>query len=345
MRLERSFFVHLGLLVIAAALSVFVWTRDPSAAAQSQADVTVWAGRAEDVERITFDGKSKTVVLEAKKDKEGRYFVGTRERKTTPPADKPKEDGEPGGDEHEHDEKPEPAAKPLTFVSVSGGNRLAESLSPLKALRAIGRIGDDRLKEFGLDAPEGTLTVHARGAERKLLIGGATPGGADRYVRDEATGEVYAIKGDIYRDVEIAETRLLERELHEWKETELAKARVIAGDKTRDLIRSGEEGKRFWADPATPDQNDETVGNWMTKLDRLRPTEYVATPPEQREVVVRVEFTTRSGDSGFRELVKGPPGSSGKPDYFLVTERTRLHAKVLLSIAEQVEQDVGAVVK
>ena len=45
------------------------------------------------------------------------------------------------------------------------------------------------------------------------------------------------------------------------------------------------------------------------------------------------------------ELVKGPPGSSGKPDYYLVTERTRLLTKVPVSIAEQVEQDVGAVVK
>ncbi|KYG03353.1 DUF4340 domain-containing protein [Sorangium sp. So ce542] len=347
MRLDRSFFVHLGLVVVAALFAVLVWTRDKTAAALSAADVTVWAGRAEDVERITFEAKSKTVVLEAKKDKDGRYFVGTAERKATPPAEKPKDDVHGHGDEAQ-DEPPaeqEPTVKTTTFVSVTAGNKLAEAIAPLKALRSVGRIGDDRASEFGLAEPEGTLTVKLRGGERKLVVGGATPGGADRYARDEATGEVYAIKGDIYRDLDTAESRLMERELHEWKDVDLTQARVIVGDKRRELTRSGDEGKKFWADPASPEQKDETVGNWMSKLDRLRPTEYVAAPPEQKEVVVRVEYTGRAGDIGFAELVKGPPGASGKPDYFLVTERTRLYGKVPVGVAEQVEQDVGAVVK
>jgi hypothetical protein len=346
MRLERSFFVHLGLVVVAALFAVLVWTRDEKASALAVADVTVWTGRAEDVERIAFEGKSKTVVLEAKTDKEGRYFVGTTERKTTPPAEKPKDPHQDPGDEAQEDAPPaEPTIKTTTFVSVAAGNKLAEAIAPLKALRSIGRIADDRAAEFGLAEPEGTLTVKMRGAERKLVLGGATPGGADRYARDEATGEVYAIKGDIYRDLDTAESRLLERDLHEWKDVDLAKARVIAGDKRREIVRSGDEGKKFWADPASPEQIDETVGNWMSKLDRLRPTEYVAAAPEQKEVVARVEYTGRSGDSGFVELVKGPPGTSGKPDYFLVTERTRLYGKVPAGVAEQVEQDVGAVVK
>ncbi|WP_437751256.1 DUF4340 domain-containing protein [Sorangium sp. So ce1389] len=348
MRLDRSFFVHLGLLVVAALFAVLVWTRDKTAAALSTADVTVWAGRAEDVERIAFEGKSKTVVMEAKQDKEGRYFVGTTERRPTPPADKPKDDPHGDDGDAEHDDQPaepEPTVTTKTFISVGAGNKLAEAIAPLKALRSIGRIADDRASEFGLAEPEGTLTVKLRGAERKLVIGGATPGGADRYARDEGTGEVYAIKGDIYRDLDTAESRLFERDLHEWKDVDLTRARVIAGDKRRELTRSGDEGKKFWADPASPEQNDETVGNWMSKLDRLRPSEYMVAAPEPKEVVVRVEYTGRSGDIGFLELVKGAPGASGKPDYFLITERTRLYGKVPPSLAEQVEQDVGAVVK
>ncbi|WP_437963226.1 DUF4340 domain-containing protein [Sorangium sp. So ce260] len=348
MRLDRSFFVHLGLLVVATLFAVVVWTRDKTASALAVADVTVWAGRAEDVERITFESKSKTVVLEAKADKGGRYFVGTTERRTTPPAEKPKDDVHADHGDEPHDDppaEPEPAVKTTTFVSVSGGNKLAEAIAPLKALRSIGRVADDRASEFGLAEPEGTITVKLRGGERKLVVGGATPGGADRYARDEATGEVYAIKGDVYRDLETAESRLMERDLHEWKDVDLTKARVIAGDKRRELVRSGDEGKKFWADPGSPEQKDETVGNWMSKLDRLRPTEYVAAAPEQKELVVRVEYTGRSGDTGFAELVKGPPEASGKPDYFLVTERTRLYGKVPVGVAEQVEQDVGAVVK
>lgn len=266
MRLDRSFFVHLGLLGVAAVFAVLVWTRDKTAAALSTMDVTVWAGRAEDVEHIAFEGKSRKVVLEGKKDKEGRYFVGTMERTTPPPEKKENPHNPHGDDAHDdaHDDEPadtEPKVKTTTFVSVGAGNKLAEVLAPLKALRAVGRIADDRASEFGLAEPEGTLTVKLRGAEKKLVIGGMTPGGADRYARDEATGEVYAIKGDIYRDLDTAESRLMERDLHEWKDVDLTRARVIAGDKRRELVRSGDEGKKIWADPASPDQKDETVGN------------------------------------------------------------------------------------
>jgi hypothetical protein len=332
MRVERGFFVHLGLLALAAVFAILVWTRDKKATALSQAEVTVWSGRADDVQRIAYEGKKKKVMLEAKQDKAGRYFVGTAERE--PPA--------PHGDAGP---PPEAEPKTSTLLSVGGATKLAEGLAPLKALRAIGRIGDDRVAEFGLDAPEGTLAVTIRGAERQLIFGAATPGGGDRYAREPASGEVYAIKGDIFRDVDQAESRLLERDLHEWKDTEVRGARVVAGDKTRALVRGGADAKRHWADPAAAEQADETVGNWMSKLDRLRPTEFSAAPPEPREVVVRVEYTGAGGDLGFLELVKGAPGASGKPDYFLVTERIRLHGKVPVSLAEQVEQDVGSVVK
>ncbi|MCC6559198.1 MAG: DUF4340 domain-containing protein [Polyangiaceae bacterium] len=334
MRSDRSILVHLGLVVVAALFAVFVWTRDKKAASPTaQTDVTVWQGRAADVERIAFEGKRRRVTLEAKQDKAGRYFVGSTERDAPPPA------GDAGA------EAPAPAAKSATFVSVGGANKLAEVLAPLKALRAIGKLGDDRAGEFGLDDPEGTLTVTLRGAERKLVFGGPTPGGGDRYAKDPASGEVYAIKGDVYRDLDAADSRLLERDLHEWKDAEVTRAKILAGGKARELTRGGAEGKKFWADPASPDQNDETAGNWMSKLDRLRPTEYAAAAPSSSETVARVEYAGADGELGFLELVKGPPGSSGKPDYYLVTERTRLHGKVPATLGEQVEQDVGAVVK
>ena len=38
-------------------------------------------------------------------------------------------------------------------------------------------------------------------------------------------------------------------------------------------------------------------------------------------------------------------GGNKKPEYLIQTERTRLHARVTASLAEQIEQDVGTIVK
>ncbi|MEO5726528.1 MAG: DUF4340 domain-containing protein, partial [Byssovorax sp.] len=232
-----------------------------------------------------------------------------------------------------------------TLVSVGGADKLATALAPLKALRSLGRIGDDRAAEFGLADPEGTVSFKVSGTEHKLLLGSTTPGGGDRYVKDPASGEVYVVKGEPLRSLESAESSLMERELHEWKEGDVTALKILAGGKTRALVRGGEGAKKFWADAAKPEENDETLGNWMSKLDRLRPTEFAAAPPEGREPVVRLEYAAGSRALGFVEVVKTKATEAGKSDYYLQTERTRLFAKVSASLGEQLEQDLGSAVK
>ena len=52
-------------------------------------------------------------------------------------------------------------------------------------------------------------------------------------------------------------------------------AKIDRGGKTRELVRV-EEKKDGWADSATPKVLDETAGNWMSKVDRLRAKPRVA---------------------------------------------------------------------
>ena len=325
--------VHLAVLAVSAAAAIGVWTRDKEP--KTQGDVTVWSGRAADVERVTFESKTRKVDLTAKSDEAGRYFVGTAERE--PPAASPADDG--GAP------PPAPPRTTTTLLSVGGADKLATALAPLKATRALGRVGDDRAAEFGLAEPDGTVSFKVAGAEHKLLLGGVTPGGSDRYVKDPASGEVYVLKGEPLRSLESAESGLMERELHEWKEGDVTTVKILAGEKTRSLVRGGADTKKFWADAAKPDENDETLGNWMSKLDRLRPMEFTAAPPEGREAVVRLEYKGGSKDLGFVEVVKTKAAESGKSDYFLRTERTRLFAKVATSLGEQLDQDLGSAVK
>ena len=332
----RGPLVHLAVLAVSVACAVGVWTRDKEPKAMASGDITVWSGRADAVERVTYESKTHRVALDAKSDKVGRYFVGSTVREAPTPA----VTDDAGAPPHAA-----PPPTTTTLVSVSGADKLATALAPLKALRSLGRIGDDRAAEFGLAEPDGTVTFRVSGTEHKLILGGTTPGGGDRYVKDPASGEVYVLKGEPLRSLESAESSLMERELHEWKEGDVTALDIVAGGKSRPLVRGGVDTKKFWADAAKPDENDETLGNWMSKLDRLRPTEFVAAAPEGREAVVRLDSKGGGRPLGFIEVVKTKAAEPGKVEYFLQPERTRLFAKVSAALGEQLEQDLGSAVK
>jgi hypothetical protein len=321
--------VHIVLLAVAASAAILVWTRDRNPAV-SMGDITVWNVRAADVERVAFEGKGKKLTLDARKDSLGRFFVGTAETTAAPDGlDSPAQ------------------TKNATFVSVGPATQVVESLAPLKAVRDIGKIGDDRSVEFGLKEPEGSLVVVIGGTERKLELGSPTPGGGSRYVRDATSHAVYALKTDVVRDLEAGESALGERELHAFKDPDIRSARLIAANgKKREVVRTGPDSKRIWADPATPDTADETVGNWIAMLDRLRPTDWLASSPPRAGIapVVRVEYQVKGTEGAFVEIAK-VTGNGPKPEFLVRTERTRLWAKTFGPVGEQIEQDLGTVLR
>ena len=69
------------------------------------------------------------------------------------------------------------------------------------------------------------------------------------------------VKGDLVRDLESADSRLIERELHEWKDAEATSLKVIAGGKTRALVRGGAEGKNSGRTAGPPTR---TTRPWAT---------------------------------------------------------------------------------
>ncbi|MFO0593288.1 MAG: DUF4340 domain-containing protein [Polyangiaceae bacterium] len=336
---KRSIFIHAGLAVTSAVIALGVWTRDKQAKPVAQGEVTVWPGRPADVERIVYEGKKKRLELTSKKDDAGRYFVGTFEKEKSAP--KPPADPDGGAPPPE----PAPEKTTVSLVSITPAEKLLDLIAPLKSARAVGQVAADKESDFGLNEPEGTLTVKIRDAEHKLVIGGPTPGGGDRYAREPSTGDVFILKADVFRSVDSPESSMMERDLHDWKDPEIAAAKLSAGGKSATIVRGGPETKRFWASAESKDQADETIGNWMSKIDRMRPTEYVEKLPDPHETVVRIDYAGAGGPLGYLEIVRGPASDSGKAQYYVVTERTRLYGKVPGSAGEQVEQDLSALVK
>jgi hypothetical protein len=328
--MARGLVAHVALLGVAAGASVFVWTRDKKPVVPI-GEVTVWSARPDDVSRVEFESKGKKVTLDARKDAVGRWFVGA----VVTPAVQLVDAGAP-------------PPRTVSFVSVAQASKLAESLAPLKAIREVGKIGDDRALEFGMKEPEATLSVTVAGKEHRLAIGAHTPGGGDRYVRDEASGNVYVVRSDVTRDLESGDAALTEREPHEFKDPDIESIRVLARGKSREVLRRGPSSKRIWADPSDPEKADETVSNWVAKVDRLRPNEYLAPQPSAPELVVRIEYKVKGAQGAFLEIAKvisTTSAPSPASDFLVRSEHTRQWAKVPTAVGEQVEQDLASVLK
>ncbi len=351
----KPLFLHGGILLVSAGLAYSVWNKDEPIPEKQQAMVDVWGGTQASFSKLSFEGKTRKVRLESQKDAVGYYYVGAVDKEDAPDphAGLPDKDKAPL--------KPPAAegAKKETqrFISVKAGETLIKSLAPLKALRAVGKVEVGRNEEFGLDKPEGTLKVTLDGKEHVLVIGGTTPGGNERYAKYQNNGEVFAISGDIAQSLMFGDSRLPERELHGFKNEDVVKVRVQKAGKQRELFRVKEKNEG-WADAATPTKQDETAGNWMSKLGRLRGNDFVEKPngPVRPEnAIVRVEYFDAGKSLGFAELYKVPSDkpateSSGaapaaKSDYLIRTEWDRWFIKVPASVAEQVEQDLGSVLK
>ncbi|MES1176532.1 MAG: DUF4340 domain-containing protein [Myxococcales bacterium] len=330
--------LHLGLLGVAGVLALGVWTRDDDGKLASKTtEVEVWGGTPDSISSLSFESPTRKVRIEPKKDALGRWYVGTVDKDEaafiTPPH---------GADAGAAPNPPKHTT--VRFVAVKAADDLLKTLAPLHALRAVGKVEGTRAEEFGLDKPEGTLKLTVDGKPQSLVIGGATPGGSERYAK-AGSGDVFAISGDVVQSLLYAESRLPERELQPFKPDEATRVRVSKAGKTRELARVPDK-KDGWADSATPSKLDETAGNWMTKLGRLHVQDWVEKPSQPLaadNTVVHVDYFAGSKALGSVDLYKvaGEKGS----EYLARSEYGRWYARVVTSSAEQVDQDLGSLLK
>jgi hypothetical protein len=330
--------LHLGLLGVSSVLALLVWTRDDDAQlALKPSEVEIWPGTPDSVTLLSFESATRKVRIEPKRDALGRWYVGTVDK------DEPAFVSSPHG-ASAGGPSSEPKHTTVRFVGIKAADELIRSLAPMHALRAVGKVEGTRAEEFGLDKPDGTLKLTVGGKPQTLTIGGATPGGSERYART-GNGDVYAISGDIVQNLLYAESRLLERDLEPFKPEEATRVKVSKAGKTRDLSRVPDKNEG-WADSATPNKLDETAGNWMTKLGRLHVQDWLEKPSAKLgtdNIVVRVDYFAGSKALGSLELYR-VPGEKGN-EYLARTEYGRWFARIITSTAEQVDQDAASLVK
>lgn len=332
----KGLVVHGVLFAVASGLALTIWSRDETAVEAGGEDkVEVWGGSAESITHLDFESPKLTLSLDAKKDATGRYYLVKVDREEA----KAPHGGPDAG-------APPPGKRETSqFIGVKAADELVQKLAPFSALRRIGTFEPGRAEEFGLDKPEGTLKVKLGGGEQSLVLGSNTPGGQERYARHVASNTVYAIESEVAQSLLAGDSRLLERELHGFTDAEVTRIRITRAGKSREVVPVPEK-KGSWADAATPANADQTVANWLGKVERLRLSEYVEKPAQPitpESLVTRIEYFGGAKALGHLELY-AVPGEKGN-DYLARTEYTRWYVKVASSSAEQVDQDLAGLLK
>jgi hypothetical protein len=286
--------------------------------------------------------------MAARDDAVGRYFEVHLERDAPPSAPSPESEAAP--------ESPQPGRVKQAFIALSAGQKLAESIAPLTALRAVGRVQDPQAADFGLRDPRASLVIRVGGQEHAFVVGGPTPGGRDRYVKLSDSGEVFAIRGNILASLEGAEITLPEKQLHDFGDTPPARVKITRAGASRELASL--PGKAVgWAKPGAPEPDDD-ASTWLKNLDRLNLGDYVEGEQGMAGsmLLFRVEYFGRDAPLGRLELFRrGPqvapgaaePAKAAEPaaTFYVRTERTRWPVEVESRAASELEQQVGKVVE
>lgn len=263
--------------------------------------------------------------------------------------------------------KPEPPKmvereirKTKSFLGSEAATTLMTDLASLKAIRNLGILSKEKLKAFGLDKEDKSITLVSGSSPRVFLIGDNTYGNLDLYLKDKSDGRVYIVRPQSIQDLRYAEYRLIERELHAFKMEDIDRVEVT-DDKTNKTLLQGERRipeKAFWASPTAPSQAVEVYGNWMQKVTRLKALDYESSTSAVSDLkkVMEIKYFNGNRAMGFirlfngKETTQADPGSptsarTTSQEFFVESEHTRGRAKISKTLAEDVIKDLVTLFK
>lgn len=175
------------------------------------------------------------------------------------------------------------AVKHERFLASDQFKDVLASLNPLVAMRALGKVKEDDLGNYGLKTPEGTLTFYGDGSDKwEFKVGKLSYGTANRFVQRSDDGMVYLVDGRAIDLMAKAKQRMYEFRIFDFEFDEVTAVQVKAGDKTRRMIKSKKSGDGAikWTDDVAGDKEAATekpsYATWLDKFRRLRPFAYAS---------------------------------------------------------------------
>jgi hypothetical protein len=340
----RALWVHGTLAVLGLVWAYTTW-EDRGIKEKADTEVTVFECKPSKLGSIVFEDKKKIVRLQSKQVKGSPFFWFEATTKAND-ADKIKESKE-------------------QFAGNKDTEAYVNTVLPFRALRSLGKVQGETLKDIQLDKPDSKLQITCGGQTKSYAIGTTTYGAGDYYVRSsDGSGPVYLVPGAVIKDLQSANFKLMQRTVVSFDLKEVDRIRVQAAGKSRSLAqRDKGEPTAQWVDASAPDRKNELFGNWLSKLQQLSAQQYLPTskepgsdltPPVQASTpVVTLTYLKDGGELDTLQLVKVTPaagastGANGagdvQPQYYAKSDATDAWVRVTPSVAKQIEQDVDAV--
>ncbi len=335
----RGVKLHGALLATALVWSLLLWTRE-SPTERLRERVVVWERDTTAVESISYRSSARDVDLSWQDDGSGLFLWGSEISRTrvfpavaagtsdsvaaSMPADTIRVDT-------------------LAFPLGMSGADVVRNLATFRVVRDLGTLAgaDANTDRFGVGDPYARLTIAFSDGERELLIGNQTPGGSDRYALDPSTGSLYVMPADVLGPLDTGAGALRERRLHYFLPGDVSRVQIEANGQARSMVRSdaGPGTPSTWSQPGSGEP-DQTFANFMERVSQLAIEDFergAAVSPTERRL--RIDYFDVDDDPlGFVEVYRrsAPAGET----YYLVSERTRVPALGIRSLAERVDLDL-----
>lgn len=278
--MERSLIAHAALAVVFGVTAAYAW-RAPKGGPEEEGAIIV-LGAAEELTQVWWQDKDAEVDVERR---DGGVHVRVRKAG----GNGARQGGAPADNVHAYPGSP--AAK-----------QLFDKLAPLRATRALGKVGEEQWAGMGLKEPEGTLRLRFGERERTLHVGAASFGTSNVYLRNE-DGEVFLTAQSNLTPLRHGGNTLLDKSLVALPLESIERVVISTPGQAREVVQrfANERAKAFYADPAEPDAKLEELSRWLDRVLKLRAVEVVATEPTGAPAL-EVEIRAAHGKSAKLQL-------------------------------------------
>jgi hypothetical protein len=177
--------------------------------------------------------------------------------------------------------KPPPGNLPQEYPGTTQAKDLLGKLAPLTAPRSLGKLTDEQLKGFGLDATKQRLVLHFGEETKTVEVGNPIFGSGDYYAKGP-DGNAYLLRSTTFSSLMHGALGLQDRDLVGVPRPKFDRVIISSGGHRREVLqRHGDDvAQAFFSDPAEPDRKLDTVTAWVDRVLRLRVTDLTDKQPE-----------------------------------------------------------------